>query len=255
MANTLHRAINSIALIKNQIFLQYMSHKVAILQSNYIPWKGYFDIINLADIFIIYDQAQYTKNDWRNRNLIKTPQGSQWLTIPVKRTSLKAQRICDTEVANAVWRKKHWHSLLNNYRKAPYFSQLEPSFRCLYLDNTHIINLSQINLQFITVINQILGITTEIRYASEFTLASGKTERLVDLCKQNHASHYISGASAQSYLDLERFKQENIKLHWMDYSQYPEYSQLYPPFIHSVSILDLLFNHGSNAYKYMCSFT
>jgi len=183
--------------------------KVAILQSNYIPWKGYFDIINLADIFILYDQAQYTKNDWRNRNLIQTSQGAQWLTIPVKQTSLKDQRINETVVANNVWRKKHWKSLQNNYNKSKYFKQYSPYFYELYLEDDEQY-LSKINYKFIKLINKLIGISTEIVWSSDYTLVKGKTERLVKLCQDTHATQYISGLSAKSYLDSELFNEIGI---------------------------------------------
>ena len=228
--------------------------KVAILQSNYIPWKGYFDIINSADIFIFYDQAQYTKNDWRNRNLIKTPRGTQWLTIPVRQTGLKTLRICDTVVANSLWRKKHWQSLITYYAKSPHFKLFKQCFYELYREDDEE-NLSRINVKFIQAINGLLGINTEMAYSSSYQLVEGKTERLVQLCKDNQATHYISGAAAKNYLNLALFDQAGIEVIWMDYSQYPDYAQLFPPFMHQVSIVDLLFNHGLDAKNYMLSFS
>ncbi len=228
--------------------------KVAILQSNYIPWKGYFDIINLADTFILYDQAQYTKNDWRNRNLIQTPQGSQWLTIPVKQTSLKDQRIDETLVANNLWRKKHWKSLQNNYNKSKYFKHYSPYFYALYLEDDEQY-LSKINYKFIKLINKLIGITTEIVWSLDYTLVEGKTERLVKLCQDTNATQYISGLSAKSYLDSTLFDKAGIDLIWMEYKDYPCYQQLFSPFIHQVSIIDLLFNYGPDAKKYMLTFT
>jgi hypothetical protein len=225
--------------------------KIAILQSNYIPWKGYFDLINMVDEFILYDDMQYTKNDWRNRNRIKTPSGVQWLTIPVNNSL--GQVIKDTKIANSHWCKKHWLSLKHNYNQAKYFNQYENLFSELYLRNEDLF-LSNINYKFIKAICDVLNIETKLSLSMEYTLVEGKTERLLDLCKQAQATEYISGPSAKEYLQEDMFSQEGIKLIYMDYSDYPEYEQLFPPFEHGVSIIDLLFNEGDNSTKYMKSF-
>ena len=227
---------------------------VAILQSNYIPWKGYFDLINMVDEFIFYDEMQYTKNDWRNRNKIKTPNGSIWLTIPVETSGSFGQTIKETKVCyKNKWYAKHWSSVSQNYSKAVYFKDYKDIFEELYL-NTKEEYLVDINYKFISTINKILNINTKISYPGDYQLSEGKTERLIDLCKKTGASEYISGPAAKDYIVEELFKNENIKLTWMDYSGYKEYNQLYPPFEHSVSILDLIFNEGPNATSYMKSF-
>jgi hypothetical protein len=222
--------------------------RVAILQSNYIPWKGYFDIINSVDEFVLYDDMQYTKNDWRNRNRIKTPQGLQWLTIPVRQESL-AQKINETKTADQRWREKHWKALVMNYSRADYFKEYSTFFKELYL-GCHEEHLSRINWSFLTAIARVLGIETSFRSSSEFNLCDGKTERLVDLCQQLNATEYLSGPAAQGYLDVEAFAAANIKVTWIDYGGYPEYRQLYPPFEHGVSVLDLIFSEGPNARQY-----
>ena len=226
--------------------------KVAILQSNYIPWKGYFDLINMVDEFILYDEVQYTKNDWRNRNKIKTPQGIQWLTIPIRQENLE-QKIKDTKITDKKWNIKHWRTISQNYTKSRYFKDYKDIFEELYLscDEEY---LSQINYKFLTTINKILGITTKIRWSSEFELVDGQTEKLIGICKQCNVDIYLSGPAAKNYLDEKLAKQENIKVEWMDYSGYQEYNQLHLPFEHGVSILDLIFNEGSNANKFMKSF-
>ena len=228
------------------------SKKVAILQSSYIPWKGYFDLINQVDEFILYDDAQYTKNDWRNRNIIKTAQGPQWLTIPVRQARL-GQTVRDTKVADARWAGKHWASVSQNYSKASHFGELGPRFEQLYLsmDSEY---LSDVNYQFIRAVNESLGITTRIRWSSEFELVEGRTERLIGICKQAGATEYVSGPAAREYFDMALARREQIEVSWMDYSGYPEYEQLHPPFDHKVSILDLLFNVGVSARQYMKSF-
>ncbi len=230
-----------------------MSKKVAILQSNYIPWKGYFDLINQVDEFILYDDMQYTKNDWRNRNLIKSSQSLQWLTIPVKHRGRHLQKISETEIAYRQWGKKHWQSLLINYNKAKFFKHYKELFEDLYLQNNEQL-LSRINARFLTEINKILKINTTISWSSDYQLTGEKTERLVNLCLDAKASEYISGPSAKTYLDISLFSEANIKVTWMDYSNYPVYPQLHVPFEHGVSILDLIFNQGPNATHYMKSF-
>jgi len=227
--------------------------KVAILQSNYIPWKGYFDLINMVDEFILYDDMQYTRRDWRNRNKIQTPQGLQWLTIPVDVKGKYYQKINETQISDKEWGKKHWTQLTHNYKKAPYFQKYQTIFKELYLNNDNRY-LSQINYKFIVTINNILGITTTIRWSNEFNLIDGQTEKLLDICKKSNADIYLSGPAAKNYLDENLFRQENIKLEWMDYNGYKEYDQLYKPFEHGVTILDLIFNTGSNATKFMKSF-
>lgn len=226
--------------------------KVAIVQSNYIPWKGYFDLINLVDEFILLDDVQYTKNDWRNRNLIKTPNGTAWLTIPVHQESL-SQKINETVVANEIWRKKHIKSITQNYSKGKYFKDYKDLFQELYLQSNEKF-LSRINHRFITAISNVLGINTKISWSMDYKLVEGKTERLVDLCKHTGATEYISGPAAKGYIDEEMFENEGILLKYIDYSGYPEYTQLFPPFEHRVSIIDLILNEGPNAPKYMKSF-
>lgn len=230
-----------------------MNKKVAIVQSNYIPWKGYFDLINMVDEFVLYDDVQYTKNDWRNRNLIKTGQGSQWLTIPVKHEK-RDQLIINTKISDHRWPKKHWSTLSQNYSKTMYFKDYRDLFESLYLTSTDEY-LSRINHRFITAINEILGINTRIRWSSEFDPQPGQTERLLSICKQCNATEYFSGPAARTYFDHELANKENINVHWLDYGGYQEYTQLYPPFEHGVSILDLIFSEGPNAPNFMKSFT
>ena len=226
--------------------------KIAILQSNYIPWKGYFDLINMVDEFIFYDEVQYTKNDWRNRNKIKTPQGIQWLTIPVRQESLD-QKIKDTKISDKKWNIKHWRTISQNYSKAKYFKDYKDIFEELYLtcDEEY---LSEINYKFITTINEILEIKTKLRWSSEFELVDGQTEKLLGICKDCNADIYLSGPAAKDYFNEDLAKQENIKVEWMDYSGYKEYEQLNPPFEHGVTILDLIFNKGDRAKEFMKSF-
>ena len=222
--------------------------KIAILQSNYIPWKGYFDMIAAVDEFILYDEMQFTKNDWRNRNQIKTPQGIQWLTVPVGQNINR--RIRDVEITSSNWQIKHWKTLESNYRSAPYFSELATIFEPIYSQYQHT-NLSALNRLLIETICNYLQITTKISNVWDYQLIEGKTERLVDLCQQAGGTEYISGPSARNYVDETLFAEQTIKLRWFDYSGYPEYPQRWGDFVHGVTILDLLFNCGKDSANFM----
>jgi len=222
--------------------------KVAICQSNYIPWKGYFDLIRQADVFVFYDIVQYTKNDWRNRNKIKTPNGPHWLTIPVLHKSLD-QRIEEVEIANSLWKEKHWKTIKQNYSKSPYFSCYEDIFFTEYQKEWS--NLSTLNQAMIVRICSLLGIETTLLSASTMDLPEDRIQRLISICKMFNASEYISGPAAKSYLDVDLFKRHGIDVRWMDYNNYKVYNQLYEPFDHYVSILDLLFNTGPSALDYL----
>ena len=230
-----------------------MSKTIAIVQSNYVPWRGYFDLINSVDEFILYDDAQYTRRDWRNRNTIKSPGGQIWLTIPVRVKGRYLQNIKDTMVADDNWAREHWQSIVHNYSKAEYFGEYRERFQDLYL-GSHDKFLSQINYRFIMAICRILGIDTTISWSMDYNLAGDRNERLVNLCKQAGATNYLSGPAAKSYLDEELFEQEGISVAYMDYSGYLDYGQLYPPFEPRVSVIDLVFNEGPQATKYMKSF-
>jgi hypothetical protein len=227
-----------------------MQKRVAILQSNYIPWKGYFDLMASADEFVLYDHVQYTKNDWRNRNKIKSQQGVIWLTIPVLHKGKFGQRIDQAMTANDIWRKKHWNSLVSSYSRAPYFNDYAAPLKQLYLDEQDRL-LSDINYKFLTAICGFLNISTPISYSRQYELPGGSTENLVAICRQLAATEYISGPSAKNYLNPQLFDRHNITVHYADYSNYKHYNQLHPPFDHHVSVLDLLFCEGPNAANFM----
>jgi hypothetical protein len=224
--------------------------KVAILQSNYIPWKGYFDLIAAVDEFILYDDMQYTRRDWRNRNQIKTPHGLKWLTVPVEVKGKYHQSIKDTKISGDKWAEDHLKALTLNYSKAPFFDEILKWLMPIYTDQTPS-DLSTLNLKLIVAICNYLEIPTRITSSSDYLLPDGKTERLVGLCVQAGASEYISGPSAKNYIEPELFSDVNIKLSWFDYEGYSEYPQLWGPFEHGVTILDLLMNCGRSAKRSM----
>jgi hypothetical protein len=227
-----------------------MTKKVAISQSNYIPWKGYFDMIASVDEFILYDDMQFTKRDWRNRNQIKTPQGLFWLTVPVLVKGKYFQKIQETQIKDENWAEKHLKTIQQNYKKASHYNEIIELIGPLYTDKKYQ-TISELNRAFIEKICEYLGISTKITMSADYNLIEGKTERLVDICVQAGATEYISGPAAKDYVDESLFQEKNIKLTWFDYNNYSEYPQLWGDFCHGVSIIDLLFNCGEESINYM----
>jgi hypothetical protein len=227
--------------------------KIAISQSNYIPWKGYFDLINSVDEFVLYDDVQYTRRDWRNRNQIKTPAGVQWLTIPVEVKGKFAQKINETVISDAGWANRHWQTIAGNYARAVHFAEYRAWAEALYRDTNETL-LSQVNRRFLTAIAGQLGIRTVFRASAEFALTGDRSERLLNICRQAGANVYLSGPAARDYLDGELFRRAGVAVEWMDYAGYPPYRQLHGDFQHGVSVLDLLFNEGPRATSFMKSF-
>jgi hypothetical protein len=230
-----------------------MIKRIAISQSNYIPWKGYFDLINSVDEFVLYDDMQFTRRDWRNRNQIKTPAGLQWLTIPVEVKGKFHQRINETRVSDPDWTTRHWRTLETTYARARCFGDYRDAIQAIY-SGCASANLSEINFHFLSALNRLLGIRTPMRWSSEYALEGERSFRLLNICRQAGADVYLSGPSARDYLDESIFAKAGIKVLWMDYSNYPPYRQLHGDFQQGVSILDLLFNEGSRAPEFMKSF-
>jgi hypothetical protein len=226
---------------------------VAIVQSSYIPWKGFFDLVNLVDELVLYDDRQFTRRDWRNRNRIKTAQGTIWLTIPVRSKGKYESAIDEIETDGREWRERHWRTLAHSYMHAAHFEEYADRFEELYLRrNEHL--LSEVNRSFIEAVCDVLGIRTKLTSSREYAATGSKTERLVDLCRQAGATAYLSGPTARAYLDETLFDECGITVAYMDYEGYPVYPQLHGEFDHHVSILDLLFCTGRDARTYMKSF-
>ncbi|MEO0909428.1 MAG: WbqC family protein [Pseudomonadota bacterium] len=221
--------------------------KVAILQSNYIPWKGYFDLIASVDEFIIYDDVQYTKNDWRNRNQIKTPNGVQWITIPVSQGL--DQKVSEVKATDKRWRVKHWKTIEANYRKTDHFDYTAEILHPIYEQSIDL--LSEINVKFIKRISEHIGIKTKISSSDDYDVGGEQTERLVTICANAGASEYVSGPAAKDYLKEDKFNAAGIGVTWFNYDGYPEYPQLWGEFTHGVSIIDLMFNCGPDIGRYM----
>jgi WbqC-like protein family len=232
-----------------------LSKKVVIVQSNYIPWKGYFDLMHVADELILFDDVQYTRRDWRNRNLIKTREGPAWLSIPVKAAGNYLAPIKDIEVDGDKWREKHWRTIVSSYARAPHFRDHAATFEALYLGSPPMTLLSHVNRAFLEAVCGILGIRTKLSWSMDYEVIAGKTERIVSLCRQAEARTYLSGPSARGYLDPAMFEAAGLELVFFDYSGYPEYPQLYPPFTHEVTVLDLLFSEGPRATSRMLTFS
>jgi hypothetical protein len=225
-----------------------MNKTVAVIQSNYLPWKGYFDIIHDVDEFVFHDDLQYTKGDWRNRNLIKTPIGSAWLTVPVGTDQHRL--ICEVPLKDPSWQPKHWRLLQQHYSAAPFFENYRKFFEEFYL-NTRWDHLAVMNQHLIKRISQdFLGIRTQFSDSRDYKPEGSKQDRLLDLLKRAGATTYVSGPAAKDYIIPEQFETAGIKLLWKDYSDYPDYPQFHPPFTHNVTILDLLFQVGPNSPWY-----
>ncbi len=222
--------------------------KVLITQSNYIPWKGYFDAIRAADLFVVYDEVQYTRRDWRNRNRIKTRAGLKWLSVPVK-NDYAQHKISEVEIDGERWKRKHLESLRHSYGSLPFFEEVMECLAPAYEAGFRY--LSELNLGLIEAVNRYLKIETEIRQSGEFEYAGGRSERLLHICKELGASVYLSGPSAAAYLDEDLFARQGIAVHYLDFSDYPQYAQPHGDFVHEVTILDLLFSTGPGALAYM----
>ncbi len=225
--------------------------RVAILQSSYLPWKGYFDIIHSVDAFIFYDDVQYTPRDWRNRNRFKFSGGTTWLSVPCGQS--RNRMICDVSLPSSDWQARHLNAIIQNYRKCPHFERYRPLLEDLLRERTWT-NLSELN-QFATerIARDCLGIETEFFDSRSFHASGARTERLLSVLSNfgREVSVYVSGPSAKGYLEEEPFQEAGIAVEYMDYDGYPEYPQRFPPFEHRVSILDLLFNVGEQAGDYI----
>ena len=224
-------------------------NKVIITQSNYIPWKGYFTTMRKATHLVVYDDMQYTKRDWRNRNKIITPNGPNWLSIPVKVSGKFNQKINETEVSDINWGEEHWNLIQINYKNSPYFKEYGEHFKELYL-NSKLDKLTDINIMFLKRCMDLLDIKIDVIDSREFELVGDKTEKLVNVCKDLNAVEYFTGPAAKNYMDESLFEKENIKVSYYDLTNFPEYKQQWDGFEHGVSILDMFFNLGPNTIKY-----
>ena len=223
--------------------------RVAIVQSNYIPWKGYFDLIGSVDEFIFYDDVQYTRRDWRNRNKIKTAGGLQWLTVPVSAKGRYHQTIRETALDGDRWVEKHLRSISQGYAQTPHFEEVSALLSPVYRRGHTL--LWKLNHELIAAVCGYLGIRTLLTDCQDYRPEGNPSERLASLCRQAGADEYVSGPAARTYLDEGVFRALGIGVRWFDYSGYPEYPQQWGPFEHHVSVIDLLFNCGPGSARWL----
>ena len=222
--------------------------RVGIIQSNYIPWCGYFDIIAHCDKFIFLDSVQYTKNDWRNRNQIKSANGAHWLTVPCGKDISK--KIEEVEVSNPYWAQKHWRSICQNYSKADYFEKYASELSDFYKQWTSNSQLSSINQQLITHISTtVLGLNCDFHSSADFSTSSNRIERIIDLVLEVGGTEYISGPAAAHYLQADDFNSHGLKLTFAKYPEYGPYKQQHGKFIENLSVLDAVFNLGKETNR------
>jgi hypothetical protein len=217
---------------------------VAVHQPQYLPWLGYFDKIDKADIFVLLDTVQFKKNEWQNRNKIKTAQGWQWLTVPV--TYKYPQLINEVMINNRVnWQHKHRQALLSNYKKAPYYDDIEDKLRDILSSSWEYI--SELNIEALKRLVAVLGIDTEIYVASELgAFPEDPDERLVAITKHFDAGMYLAGIGGKGYMNLDTYKKSGVEVIFQDF-KHPVYGQLFGEFEPFMSIVDLIFNHGDKS--------
>lgn len=224
--------------------------RVAIVQSSYVPWKGYFDLIAQVDEFILLDDVQYTRRDWRNRNRIKTPHGLLWLTVPVRTRGRFEQRIEDVAVSDPGWARRHWSTLRHAYGRAPAYGAVAPALEALYAACDQPL-LTHVNEHLLRGICGMLGIDTPITRAARMPAGTDPTDRLVALCRTAGATEYVTGPSAWAYLRQDEFARAGIAVTAMRYGPYLPYDQLHGPFEDRVSVLDVLFHNGAGALQHV----
>jgi hypothetical protein len=224
--------------------------RICIIQSCYIPWKGFFDLIGQCDEYVIFDSVQYIKGHWHNRNRIKTADGVIWLTIPVRTKGRYDQPIDQVEIEKP-WADRHWRALELGYKRAPFFQQFAPTVKGWYEQAATQARLTDVNAIFLHGITNLLGLNTRIVRDTVYPAEGVKTERLLGIARAAGADRYLSGPSARTYFDEGMFTEAGIAPEWMSYAGYPEYPQLHGAFEHPVTALDLLFNTGPNAARYL----
>jgi hypothetical protein len=226
--------------------------RVAAIQSSFIPWRGYFDFIASVDCFVFLDDVQYTTRDWRNRNLIKTPKGVEWLSVPVLHKE-RSQLVLETEIDYSTsWRKKHIGTWSANYRASPYFDVMLE----ILAESTEneVRTISELNIKLIRKICDYLNICTPMMLSNELAIEGNKTTRLINLLEKLNATSYLSGPSADNYIDKEAFRKNGIQLEYKSYD-YTQYPQLWGEFIGEVTVLDLISNCGPGSRELICSKT
>jgi hypothetical protein len=218
---------------------------LAVLQPGYIPWLGFFDQMRQADIFLLYDDVQYDKHGWRNRNRIKTQTGPQWLTVPVITSGMERPSILDAVIDNRLpWARKHARTLRQAYAEAPFLEPYASEFEAIL--NKKWEKLVDLDIATVNWLAERLGISTPLQRTSTLGVEGSKNERLLKLCQHFGATHYLSGSAARDYLDVPMFNLSGVEVVWQDYA-HPVYRQLHGQFVSHLSVLDLLLNEGVNS--------
>jgi hypothetical protein len=224
--------------------------RVAIIQSCYVPWKGFFDLIGRCDEYVVLDGVQFAKRHWHNRNRIKGPDGTHWLTIPVATKGRFTQTIDAVEIVEP-WAERHWRSLAAAYGRAAHFATMGRRIHAWYEAVADERSLTAVNLHFLRAVLAELGLNVRVTRDRDYAPAGTKTQRLLDICQAAGATHYLSGPSARGYFDADLFVRAGVGVEWMTYGPYPVYAQGAGAFVHEVSILDLLFHLGADARSFI----
>jgi hypothetical protein len=219
---------------------------VSVHQPQYLPWLGYFDKIEKADVFVLLDNVQFKKNEWQNRNKIKTAAGEQWLTVPVMYRF--PQLINEVEVNNKErWQHKQQQAVISNYKKAPHWDGLEPFFTDLFQSQWQ--TISQLNIHVVKTLAKILGIETPLHVASEIgNFPEDPDERLIAITKHFGADTYLAGSGGHDYMDMDKYDRNSVKVLFQDY-KHPVYDQLFGDFLPYMSVIDLIFNNGGESLR------
>jgi WbqC-like protein family len=218
--------------------------KAAIIQPSFIPWRGFFDIIHDVDVFVFLDDVQYTKRDWRNRNKIKTPGGTKWIVVPV--VGGIQQLIHETRIDYSQdWVARHIKTIHHSYAASPFYGSYRETLLDIYKKKFE--TISELNIFATKLISRLLGIEVEFVNSTDLHTAGAKENKLIDICSQIGAEAYLSGPTAQNYIDATKFDKADILLVYKNYDGYPEYSQRWGGYDPYVSIIDLLFNCGENS--------
>jgi hypothetical protein len=220
---------------------------VVILQPGYLPWLGFFDQMRRSDVFVYYDDVQFDKHGWRNRNRIKTPAGPLWLSVPVLHSGRHGQPILEVEIDNRLpWARKQISSIRQNYAKAPYLDDYLPGLNAVLQRSWKY--LVDLDMRVVELMGTWLDIQPRIARSSELGIEGKKSARLLDICRHFGADCYISGDAAKDYLDSELFAANGVRVEWQEY-QHPVYPQLHGDFLPYLSALDMVLNTGATSQK------
>jgi hypothetical protein len=220
---------------------------VVVLQPSYLPWLGFFDQMIRSDVFVYYDDVQFDKHGWRNRNKIKSITGPIWLTVPVINSGRHGQKINEVEIYNGTnWARKHITAIRNSYAKAPYVNFYLPQLEDLLMQKWE--SLLELNLATLHLLSKWIGIHRQIELSSSLEIGGNKSSKLVNICKHFNADRYLSGDAAQNYLDISFFSAEGVKVEWQSF-RHPIYNQLHGNFIPFLSIIDLVMNVGQETLE------